>query len=240
MSLPHIIAMCVAVVLLCIVGLVVFLLSLRARIEIEAKNTDFHVAVRVLFLRFKLFPTKKTPKSVMKSSEKKAKKKLKKKQKREQKALEKANGTAKPKKKRNILQIVRLIIYMLKRLYKYFPEHFTVRLQRVIIVIGGKDAAATAIQYGAVRAALTYLLTFLETSFTFVTPRNSVLLLEPNYLTDESMCDIKMDASISVFSALKLLMRAYPAFRDGRKKHMSNAKARKTESPTLKNNADES
>ncbi len=223
----------ISIVFACLIALLVFLLSVRIRFEIVGKNTDLKASMRVLFYKRTLYPEDTTPKRILKKDKKKSKKE----DKRKRKLASQDKTAPEKKKKRSILQIVRLIMYMLKRLYAHFPKYLKLRLNRVVIAVGGKDAAATAIQYGAVRAAVSYFLTYCEDVFTIKTPRNATLLIEPNYLTDESMCDIKMDLSISLFSAIRLFYRAYPIYRAGKKKHMSIRKTPQNQSKT-KNKAD--
>ncbi len=218
----------ITIIIACIVLFILWLLSIRIRFQIKGKDTEFTVALRVLFYRYTFYPEEKSPKRVYTEE----KKKLKKQKKKRKQSEAVAEGTAPPKKeKRSILHIVRLITYILKRIYKRFPNYFRLRLKRVIIVVGGADAAHTAMYYGAVRSAVAYLLTACETLFTFQTPRNAVLLIEPNYLTDESMCDIDMDLSISIFSAICLFFRAYPIYKDG-EKALKAKKAKKQPVPT--------
>ncbi len=224
------VAIIIASVVACLIALLLLILSIRIRIQIKTFNTDLSVMLRILFFKYTIYPDDKPKKEKKKSKKRRA-------EKAQEDEEEKTTAKSK-KKKRNILQMIRLILYILKRLYKRFPKHFMLRIKRFIIVVGGKDAAQTALYYGTVRAAVSYLLTACETLFPAKTPHNATLLIEPNYLTDESLCEIDMDLSISIFSGIKLLWHTYPLYRDGKhavqsKKKKSNASVRDAENTNL-------
>ncbi len=220
------VAAIIAIVIVSIILLLALLLSIRVRLQVLGKNTDLTVALRILCYKYTFFPEEKSVRSVAKD-EKKERKKARKKAKKTADIQADESTPPPKKKKRSILNIIRLITYMLKRLYKRFPNYFQLRLKKVIIVVGGEDAAKTAIYYGTVRASVAYLLTMCESLFTMKTPRNAKLLIEPNYLTNESMCDIDLDLSISLFAALRLLIRAYPIYQDGKKAIKTKKKKQK-------------
>ncbi len=208
-----------------IIILIILLLSLRVRVQIAASNS-FAVTLRILFFRYRIFPQKITPKKIL--AEQKAEDKEKAKA-RKAKAKTKSEKQDKPatsgkkkkisakQKAKDIMKWLRLAIFMLKRLYARFPSYFRVKVKKAIIIIGGPDAATTAIRYGAARSALAALLTLCETCFTFKTPRSSTLLIEPDFTDEASYCDIDIELSMSICSAIRLLLRAIPAFFAGRK-----------------------
>ncbi len=196
----------VAIVLACIVAVIILLLSLRIHIRVGALNTDFTVNLRILFLKFRIYPKKK-----------RAYKKDKTRKKRKPASDKKKSKKTEKKKKRNITHTIRLITHVIKKLYARFPAYFKLKLNRAVVVIGGQDASDAAIKYGAARAGIVYLLTACETLFTFKTPRRAKLAIEPNFLTDESLCDIDIDLSVSVGGILKLLLRALFAFQEGKR-----------------------
>ncbi len=217
-----------------IIILIILLLCVRIRIQLMGQE-DFTVLLRILFFRYTFYPRPETPRHAVKE-DKKERKKQKKKEKKATNAVQTESTdsettdehvTEKKKKKKDVLHIIRLVTYMLIRLYKYFPRYLKLRLRRVIVIIGGPDASGAAIRYGAARAGIAYLLEVCETFSKIKTPRNAKLLVEPNFQSNDSSCDIDIDLSISVFSSIILLIRAFPVYLAG-EKELKNKKLRKS------------
>jgi hypothetical protein len=207
-------------IILGILLLLVLLLSVRARLGITLQD-EVCLTLRVLFLKFTLFPKKSTPKKILKEQKKKEKKQKKAKSKRDKQSASDAEAKKKQRKKRSfsdILRMIKLICRILKRLWKRFPGYFRLRLSKVKISVGGADAAQAAIRYGAVSAAVAYLITLCEQFATVRTNRKSELQISPDYFSDRIDCKIDIELSITLRSLLALALRALCAFLKERKK----------------------
>lgn len=196
--------------------LLFFLLLLSIRIHMLLDlDGDLHLSMRVLCFRFRIHPRKRTPRSVIRLQRKQEKKRLKqatKKQKPPKESKEISEKTAPKKKKTDILALIRLATRILKQIARKFPSYFKLKIKRCIIKVGGKDAAETAIRYGAVRAGVSALTTVADTYFTVKTTRKSVLTVDPDFLSDKSSISLSMDFYTSVRAVLALALRILFAF----------------------------
>lgn len=196
--------------------LLFFLLLLSIRIHLLLDlDGDLRLRMRVLCFRFQIHPRKRTPRGVIRKQRKQEKKRLKKmakKQKPPKETNEISEKTAQKKKKTDILALIRLAIRILKQIARKFPSYFKLKIKRCIIKVGGKDAAETAIRYGAVRAGVSALATVADSCFTVKTTRKSVLTVDPDFLSDKSTISLSMDFYTSIRAVLALALRILFAF----------------------------
>lgn len=196
--------------------LLFFLLLLSIRIHLLLDlDGDLRLRMRVLCFRFQIHPRKRTPRGVIRKQHKQEKKRLKKMAKKQKPPKENndiSEKTAQKKKKTDILALIRLAIRILKQITRKFPSYFKLKIRRCIIKVGGKDAAETAIRFGAVRAGVSALATVADTCFTVKTTRKSVLTVDPDFLSDKSTISLSMDFYTSVRAVLALALRILLAF----------------------------
>ena len=204
--------------LLIVAGILLFivcLLSVRIRLHLDFSGT-LQLELRILFLRFRLHPRKLTPKRVLrmqKKKEKKARKRAKQPAKADPAA---SGGTTAPKKtgkkKQSPTAILRLVAHILRSVFHKFPDCFHLYLKRCVIVIAGKDAAETAIRYGAARGALAWFCTLLDEIFTVKTTKNSVLSIDADFTGSETRVEISARLSARIGALLALLFRILIAY----------------------------
>ena len=190
------------------------LLSVRIHLFLDLEG-DLRLCMRVLCFRFQIHPRKRTPRGVIRKQRKQEKKRLKKMAKKQKPPKESNEITEKapPKKeKTDILSLIRFVIRILKQLARKFPSYFKLKIKRCIIKVGGKDAAETAIRYGAVRAGVSALATVADSCFTVKTTRKSVLTVNPDFLSDNSSFSLSLDFYTSVRAVLALALRILFAF----------------------------
>lgn len=141
----------------------------------------------------------------------------KKKKKRTGSAQEKSEkSTSKPQKKatsRSVVHYIKLAGRILSRIYNRFPNCFTLCIKRFEVVIGGKDAANAAINYGLVSQSTAYVLTLIETIFRVKTSRKSILSITPNFLNEESTIALDLKLTTRLLSLLFLTLRAWGIWR---------------------------
>ncbi len=204
-----------------VLGILLFfllLLSLRAHVLLTAED-DVTVTVKVLFLRFRIFPKKPTPKRTLKAQRKKEKKEAQKQAKADAK-VKKAEEHKKQHKKKSfpeILRMIKMFARILKQLSSRFSSYFRLKLSRMVLRVGGPDAAQTAVRYGAISAAVSYLATLLEQFVTVKTPRKSELRVEADFVSNDITYDIMMDFSVSLRAVLALGIRFLFAYLKERK-----------------------
>ena len=183
-----------------IILLLVLLLSLRATLQLTAGD-EFIVTFKIAFLKFRVYPKKKnTPKSVLRE-QKRAKKK----------GQQTAAGEPHPIPKKTVnrlLHLLKLAAKFLKTMLIRYPNYFRLKLSRVIVVVGGDDAAQAAIRYGAVSSAVAYLVTYIEQFVKVKTTRKSELYVQPDFTSDRLDYDIDISLSISARLLLALIFKS--------------------------------
>ncbi len=190
-------------ILLGIVAFFILLLSIPVHITLKA-DTDVAVEARVLFVKYALFPRKKRKKKV--SPAKKTSKNTSK------PAQNAKKTTQKPKPKRDILGLVKLILKLVVAVLKKFPRHFRVTVVRYEIAIGTDDAAKTALLYGTVTGLSANLFELLGKATRFRIKRNAPVNVYANFLSEKSEAKIVLDLSITIWGALVMAMAAGMAF----------------------------
>jgi len=181
--------------------LIILILFLRFRVVFHLEDRDASVYLRVLFLRFPLYPPQTTRKKS--SAAKKKKSRATERHKGEHKRAEKK------KRVRSLLHEIRLFAWILKRIAHRFPSYFRLDLSQVHITVGGEDAAKTAIRYGCIAQASAYLVTLAEQFFRVRTTRKSDLCVEPDFLSDRIRCRIRLSVSTNIRAMLSLSLRAF-------------------------------
>lgn len=192
-----------------------FLLLMRIRFCLDFSG-KLHIELRVLFLRFRLHPRKITPKRVLRA-QKKQRKKVAKQAKKQRTCSKKTPAPKKAhkfgqSKKPSPMAILRLVWHILKSVWRKFPDCFHLYLKRCVIVVGGKDAAETAICYGSARGAIAWFCTLLDTVFTVKTTKKSVLSINADFLSKETKVDLSLQLSTCIGSLLALLFRILIAY----------------------------
>lgn len=193
-------------ILLGILAFFVILFSIPIHVIVEADSSlNAKVYARVLFIKYALFPMqkrKKKPKKAKKSG-KKATPKPKKQAK---------TAPSKPKPKRDIIGLVKLILKLVSAVLKKFPRHFRVSVLRYEISIGTKDAAKTAMVYGAVTGLSANLFELLRKGTRFRIGRKAPVGVYANFIGEKTEAYICFDFSLTITDALHMVMAAGLAF----------------------------
>lgn len=201
-------------IIACIFLFIVCLLAIRIRLCLEFSGS-LCVELRILFLRFRLHPRKTAPKRIIKKQRKEQKKtgKLARRQAKTTGATHRTTPSEKAhNKKTSPTAVFRLIVHILRSVFHKFPDRFHLYLKRCVIVIAGKDAAETAIRYGAARGALAWFCTLLDEVFTVKTTKRSVLSVDADFTASETRVEICASLSARVGSLLALLFRIMIAY----------------------------
>ena len=194
------------IVLLCVAAGIALLLFARVHLTVTWK-TRVRVTARYLFLLFPVFPKKVRWRRYTAKRAEKERKKAEKHKTEHKKGDKKAeDGEGKEPKKpftfRENLQLLRaLVAVLVRRCGKHLRLHAT----RVRLYVATGDAAATAVAYGAVSASLAYLIAALERVMKVRARRGDVLVVA-DYLSEKPRADVKLRFSISLGSALALLV----------------------------------
>ncbi|MBQ0009579.1 MAG: DUF2953 domain-containing protein [Ruminococcus sp.] len=200
-------------ILLGILGFFAFLLFLPATLQIRArlggendngankadrKNGVF-LFLRVLFVKIKLYPGK--PRVSVRSQKKKEKKTAKKAQK---KAQKQADGAQ--KEKPGVVELIRLVIGLTKKLTELLARHLRITLKRYRVVVSTDDAAKTALLYGGVSQATSYLFLFLEEEADFHIPEKSDVDVRADFTAGHTTAEIALDFRLFVWQLFSILL----------------------------------
>lgn len=174
---------------------------------------DFRITLRVLFLRFSLYPKGKkvrlwnySPAALRRRREKARKKALKKRQQEAQKEA-KSKKTAQAEKPRrsfsDIVYTLRVILFILKRTKKSLLSLFTLHIDRLEATVATGDAAKTAILYGQV-AGLFGLIREAAGRYIRWKENTKHMHLEPDFLAEKSKVSVHITLSTNLFRVLRL------------------------------------
>lgn len=179
--------------------LVALILELRVSLNIVYED-ELHVFLRVLFIKIRLFPSKKK-----KFNAKKHEKKQKKKAGKPSHVIKERN--ADENKSTPLVDNIRLITEIISIFFKASSKYLRVKLAKIHIKVATGDAAQTAILYGAVSSALACLIELLDSISNLQKLKSSSIQLEPDYLSDKSEARINISLSLNGRGALIVLVK---------------------------------
>lgn len=223
------------IVILSIALLIALLLSTKVLLQIRYDDS-LTVYLRVLFVKIRLYPSKKEkkkyPHSMSKRKAQKIKDSLKKKQKEEPKKRKKRKSKEKekePKEAPDLISIISIITSFVKSFLRLFAGSVRIRSSRLHIVVAAEDAADTAIAYGTLTQAVNLLFPMLDGIKTFKhLPRGKELSVRADFLSDTPKIDADVELYIRVGSALKAVcLAAIRAFKGAVKRQLRQLERQK-------------
>lgn len=184
-----------------LLGLLIFtllILCLRVNLHIIYEN-DLNVYLRVLFIKYAIFPEKEK-----KFNEKKYGKKMAKKKKSQEPVIkEKSDSDLKP----SLLDKITYIKELLSVFLKSFSRHLRVNLKWLKIKIASDDAAKTAIMYGAVSGVVASILELIDSYTNLKALKEGTVSVEPDFTSEKCEASINISLSVSGFGALLTLAK---------------------------------
>ena len=219
------------IVIGCILAFFVLLFTVRVRVNVKMKDEleltviAFGARIRILPKKQKKYNLKKyTLKKIQKRDEKaalkaqkKAEAKAKKKKekaaaKKKAKALTKEQKKAiKAKKKASRPPIPDMISLFKEVLGIFFGTFFSklhFHVAKIIIKVGGSDAAKIATTHGAICMALGPTLCLIDRHSNLHTKRRSVIYIEPDFTSEKINMDIDVGFSLSLGGVLSAAIKA--------------------------------
>lgn len=166
------------------------MLKIKINIVLDEK---FAVYAKVLFIKIKLFPKDKKIKKQKKVKEKEEKKKT---------HAVKADDNENIKLK--IVDYIKIACDVVKLFFKKFAKLLHVKLAKVYIRVATGDAAQTAILYGVISQALSYLIEALDTVTNLDGLKKAYINVEPDYLSEKFDAKINITLSVRVFGLLDI------------------------------------
>ena len=222
------------IVILSIALLIALLLSTKVLLHIRYEES-LTVYLRVLFVKIRLYPSKKEkkkhPHSMSKRKAQKIKDSLQKKPKKkpQKRKSKKKEQEKEPKEAPDLISIISIITSFVKSFLRLFAGSVRIRSSRLHIVVATEDAADTAIAYGALTQAINLLFPMLDGIKTFKhLPRGKELSVRADFLSDTSKIDADVELYIRVGSALKAVcLAAIRAFKKAVKRQLRQLERQK-------------
>lgn len=193
--------------------LLLMLLFGVAQLFVSCQDT-VRVQLRVLGLRFRLYPQKPDADDVprrfcrfpdrvlereMRRQEKEARRAEKARQKKRKRAAETAN-LPKPNLKENLAMIRELV----KEFHRVSKGKITIRTLRLRIVVATGDAAKTALIWGGVSASASMLLNWIDDHYAHIDREPGEVDIHPDFAGSESGADIRLVFSLRLWNALRI------------------------------------
>lgn len=185
-------------IILFIIAGIVLLLSIPVGINLVLED-ELRVYLRVLFLKFKLYPSKKK-----KFNQRKHEKKKKKKESAKSPVLKERDEI---KSKPTLLENISTITEIVRTFFKHFSKHLHVKLTKIHIKVATPDAAETAILYGAVSGAVACLVELIDSITNLGRIKQSSIAVEPDFLSEKSSARLNISLYINSFGAIIVILR---------------------------------
>ena len=219
------------IVLGCIVLFFVFLFAVHINVRIAMKD-DMTLTLRVLGIPIKILPKKEktynprhyTLKKIRKRDAKAAKKEAEAAEKKKEKARKKAEQAAemqkltkeekkalKEQKKASrppITELVSLSLSVAKLFFSRFFGKLHIRVVRLHVRIGAKDAMTAAVIYGLSNQAVQYTMEFLRKFCRVDKYSRSDIRIEPDFLIEDIAFDFDLNIRVTLGGMLGAVIKA--------------------------------
>ena len=201
-------------IVLAIAALITLLMFVRARIIIEYRDS-LSVVLKVLFIKKQLYPEDLSriklgdySERKLKSKQERVRKKAEKKAEKSKKAKTKSEPKAKKKRSfSEILDLVNTVKHIVSVLVKAFFGYLRIDVSRINIVVACGEADKTAIVYGAVYQAVSYLLAVLDSVTNVKYKKTSEVSVTADFVAEKFSADIKIAFSIKIGQAVKVMIK---------------------------------
>lgn len=192
---------------LIIVGIILLLIAaillLRIRFDIIA-DEEICLRLRILGLKIPLYPAKEKKVNIKKFKKGYPKERPKKEKRKEgsPKSPQKSDEEKMP-----LGDIISTVISLIKLLLSRFFKHLRLDISKIIVVVGGSDAANCAITYGIISQSVAYLLQFLDNNLNISKKRSGEINVLCDFTAESIKYDIFISASVTVWQILDIGIR---------------------------------
>ncbi|MBQ7921797.1 MAG: DUF2953 domain-containing protein [Clostridia bacterium] len=132
----------------------------------------------------------------------------KKKEEAKQHAAEHGTDTPLSEKISGILELVELVLDELPNLF----GRFHCRINRLHVIVGGKDAASAAVNFGIISQAAAYLLEILDNKTRLHKPKNNSIVVKVDYIREKSDFDLDITLQVRVGGILRTVFSLLVGF----------------------------
>ena len=207
------------IIILCIAAILALLLLTKVTLRIRYKES-LCIDLKILFIKLRIYPSKKKPKrykhSMSKRKAKKIRDSLKKKPKKERKIFKKKKKKKDEEKdkeekldKNDILSIISIIINFVKNFIRLFSKSIRLKASRIHLTVATDNAASTALTYAAVTESINVLFPLLDgIKAVKKLPHGKDLSVNVDFIAEEPTIDIEIELYIRVIRALGSVLGA--------------------------------
>lgn len=207
------------------------MIPISVKVAAAGKGKEFRAAVRICILHIPAYTLSFGGGKAEKSAEPAAE------QKPEKQKKQKSKKSAKPEKKEkqsieDIVALVKLLIEIAKKVLEKTWRYIRIKIERYDITVGTDDAAKTALIYGGVSQATSYLFTLLDETAHFRVKRKAPVNVGVDFLSAETRANVQMDFCLRLWHILSIGLGAGIIYLRGMKKSgktKDNKKENKTE-----------
>lgn len=191
-------AIIVLYILLAIALLICLVLSLRINLHIIYED-ELKVYFRILFIKIPILPDENKRFNLSNFGRKKKDSPI-----HIVQDIQKAdpNSSSIIDKLNSVREIISII-------FNAFHRHLHVKLTKIYIRVATADAAQTAIIYGAVSTVVVCIIDILDDITNLKQLKNSSISVEPDFLSEKTDIKLNILLYISVFGAIKVLMKSF-------------------------------
>ncbi len=196
--------------------LLLIIMLLWVKLSLVYGDDGGRITVKILFFKISLIgkKDKKIKKSDFKTRKFKRRRKKailkyqKKLAKRKKKTDKKTEGTSAVKKKTSKKEMIGKILDIFSVFLKRFPRYLRVDCARLVIGVGGSDAAKVAVNYGAVVQSVQYIATLLNGVTNFKARNDARISVYPDFVNEKWAADISIVMRLRIIHILKLAVIA--------------------------------
>ena len=216
------------------------MIPISVKVAAAGKGKEFRAAVRICILHIPAYTLSFGGGKAEKSAEPAAE------QKPEKQKKQKSKKSAKPEKKEkqsieDIVALVKLLIEIAKKVLEKTWRYIRIKIERYDITVGTDDAAKTALIYGGVSQATSYLFTLLDETAHFRVKRKAPVNVGVDFLSAETKASVQMDFCLRLWHIISIGLGAGIIYLRGMKKSGktkdNNKKENKTENTHENENA---
>lgn len=198
------------------------MIPISVKVAAAGKGKEFRAAVRICILHIPAYTLSFGGGKAEKSAEPAAEQKL------EKQKKQKSKKSAKPEKKEkqsieDIVALVKLLIEIAKKVLEKTWRYIRIKIERYDITVGTDDAAKTALIYGGVSQATSYLFTLLDETAHFRVKRKAPVNVGVDFLAAETRANVQMDFCLRLWHILSIGLGAGITYLRGMKKNSTKS-----------------
>lgn len=214
------------------------MIPISVKVAAAGKGKEFRAAVRICILHIPAYTLSFGGGKAEKSAEPAAE------QKPEKQKKQKSKKSAKPEKKEkqsieDIISLVKLLIEIAKKVLEKTWRYIRIKIERYDITVGTDDAAKTALIYGGVSQATSYLFTLLDETAHFRVKRKAPVNVGVDFLATETRANVQMDFCLRLWHIISIGLGAGITYLRGMKKSGKTKDNNKKENKTEKTSENE-